>query len=131
MTRLIAYFFGPTLDKDGRPRPIRRIDTILGAAFIFSAILTIAYWAQRNSPMDSGDWHRIGMAGGISTLILLLSRYRWVYVGTATAFIGMRLIVGSLFLPSFEAHRAKYFVFGLACLIPTWLVVRASVKQSR
>jgi hypothetical protein len=81
--------------------------------------------------MESEDWHRIGMAGGISALILLLSRYRWAYVGAATAFIGLRLITGSLFLPSFEAHRTKYFAFGLACLVPTWLLVRASVKRSR
>jgi hypothetical protein len=81
--------------------------------------------------MDSEDWHRIEMAGGISALILLLSRYRWAYIGAATAFIGLRLIAGSLFLPSFEAHRTKYFVFGLACLVPTWLLVRVSVKRGR
>jgi hypothetical protein len=73
LNRVVAYFFGPTFDKEGRPQPTRHIDAILGAAFIFSAIIAIAYWAQRNSPMDGEDWHRIGIAGGISALIL---RYR-------------------------------------------------------
>jgi hypothetical protein len=44
MNRVVAYFFGPTFDKEGRLQPARRIDAILGAAFIFSAIVTVAYW---------------------------------------------------------------------------------------
>ena len=63
--------------------------------------------------MESEDWHRIGMAGGISALILLVSRYRWIYVGAAAAFIGLRLVAGSLFLPSFDA-------IGRSISFPDW-----------
>ena len=79
--------------------------------------------------MESEDWHRIGMAGGISALILLVSRHRWIYVGAAAAFIGLRLVASSLFLPSFETHRPKYFLSGLGCLLLAWLIVRRSPKR--
>jgi hypothetical protein len=81
--------------------------------------------------MESEDWHRIGMAGGISALIILVSRYRWIYVGAAAAFIGLRLVASSLFLPSFDAHRPKYFVCGLGCLLFAWLIVRLSSKRAK
>lgn len=79
--------------------------------------------------MESEDWHRIGIAGGISALILVVSRYRLAYIGAAAAFVGLRLVAGSLFLPSFENHRAKYFVCGLGCVLLVWLLVRVSAER--
>ena len=80
--------------------------------------------------MDSEDWHRIGVAGGIAALIFLVFRYRWGYLAATAAFIGLRLIAGSLFLPSFESHRAKYFACGLGCLLLVWLMVKLGANRS-
>jgi hypothetical protein len=80
--------------------------------------------------MDSEDWHPPPRFDGVAALILLVSRYRWIYLAATTGFIGLRLALGSLFFRPFEAHRARYLVCGLGCLLLACLIVKVGANRS-
>jgi len=76
---IVASFWGPIFDKQAIP-PFSRLDMCSGISLhLLRPILPIAYWAQRNIPMSGIMIGIASFTGGISALILPVSRIDWAF----------------------------------------------------